>query len=127
MLVEHGVALLWDAHSITGIVPRLFDGELPALNIGSNSGNSCARSVERAVVDVAKESTYQSVVNGRFKGGYITRHYGDPDNNVHALQLEIAQRTYMDENTRVFDASLAGRLRETLQQMLTEFLRAATS
>ena len=127
MLAEHGVALLWDAHSITGIVPRLFDGELPALNIGSNSGNSCARSVERAVVDVAKESTYQSVVNGRFKGGYITRHYGDPDNNVHALQLEIAQRTYMDENTRVFDASLAGRLRETLQQMLTEFLRAATS
>lgn len=126
MLVEHGVALLWDAHSIAGVVPRLFAGELPALNIGSNSGNSCARSVERAVVEVAGESTYQSVVNGRFKGGYITRHYGDPDNNVHALQLEIAQRTYMDENTRVFDAPLAGRLRETLQQMLTEFLRAAT-
>ena len=127
MLVEHGVALLWDAHSIAGVVPRLFDGELPALNIGSNSGNSCARSVERAVVEVAAESTYQSVVNGRFKGGYITRHYGDPDNNVHALQLEIAQRTYMDENTRVFNAPLAGKLRETLQQMLTEFLRAATS
>lgn len=127
MLAEHGVALLWDAHSITGVVPRLFDGELPALNIGSNSGNSCARSVERAVVRVAGESTYPSVVNGRFKGGYITRHYGDPDNNVHALQLEIAQRTYMDESTRVFDISLAGKLRQTLQQMLTEFLRATAS
>ncbi|NCF14666.1 MAG: N-formylglutamate deformylase [Gammaproteobacteria bacterium] len=122
-----GFALLWDAHSIAGVVPRLFDGELPALNIGSNNGESCARNVEQDVVEAARASPFESVVNGRFKGGYITRHYGDPDNNVHALQLEIAQRTYMDENTRVFDTSLAGNLRETLRRMLTEFLRAAAS
>jgi len=126
MLARHGFALLWDAHSIAGVVPRLFDGELPALNIGSNSGASCAPDVERAVVEAGQASPYETVVNGRFKGGHITRHYGDPGNNIHALQLEIAQRTYMDENTGVFDAVLAGQLRETLQRMITAFLQAAS-
>ena len=125
MLAQHGIALLWDAHSIAGVVPRLFDGELPALNIGSNSGASCAPGIEAAVVEAAKASPYETVVNARFKGGYITRHYGDPGNNIHTLQLEIAQRTYMDENTRVFDATLAGQLRTTLQRLITGFLRAA--
>lgn len=125
MLAQHGIALLWDAHSITGVVPRLFDGELPALNIGSNSGASCAPAIEAAVVEAAAASPYETVVNARFKGGYITRHYGDPSGRIHALQLEIAQRTYMDENTRVFDATLAGQLRETLRKLLAEFLRVA--
>jgi N-formylglutamate deformylase len=123
---KHGFALLWDAHSIAGIVPRLFDGELPALNIGTNNGSSCASDIERAVVEAAQKSPYHAVVNGRFKGGYITRHYGDPDNKVHALQLEIAQRTYMDERTRVFEVKLAGQLQETLRQLVMAFLRAAS-
>ena len=123
---KHGIALLWDAHSIAGVVPRLFDGELPALNIGTNNGTSCASNIERAVVEAAEKSPYQAVVNGRFKGGYITRHYGDPDNKVHALQLEIAQRSYMDERTRVFEVKLAGQLRETLRQLIMAFLRAAS-
>lgn len=126
MLTRHGFALLWDAHSIAGVVPRLFDGELPALNIGSNNGASCVSNIEETVVEAAKASPYETAVNGRFKGGYITRHYGDPGNNIHALQLEIAQRIYMDENTGVFDAVLAGQLRETLQQMITAFLAVAT-
>lgn len=126
MLARHGFALLWDAHSIAGVVPRLFDGELPALNIGTNSGASCAPHIERAVVEAGEASPYKTVVNGRFKGGYITRHYGDPGNNIHALQLEISQRTYMDENTGVFDDALAGQLRETLQQLISRFLRAAS-
>ena len=126
MQERHGFALLWDAHSIAGVVPRLFDGELPALNIGTNSGTSCAPHIERAVVEAAEASPYETVVNGRFKGGYITRHYGDPGNNVHALQLEIPQRTYMDENTGVFDDALAGQFRETLRQLITRFLRAAS-
>ncbi len=125
MLAQHGFALLWDAHSIAGVVPRLFDGELPALNIGSNSGSSCAPALAEAVVAIAKASPYETAVNGRFKGGYITRHYGDPKNNVHALQLEIAQRSYMDENTRIFDEVLAGQLRGTLRRLTAEFLRAA--
>jgi len=125
MLARHGFALLWDAHSIAGIVPRLFDGELPALNIGTNSGTSCAPDVERAVVEAAEASPYETAVNGRFRGGYITRHYGDPTNNIHALQLETSQRTYMDENTGVFDAALAGQFQETLQRMISAYCQAA--
>ena len=87
---EHGYALLWDAHSIPSVVPRLFDGELPVLNLGSNDGASCAAGVEDAVAAVATASGYSTAINGRFKGGYITRRYGEPAAGVHALQLEIA-------------------------------------
>ncbi len=125
MRAQHGCALLWDAHSIPSCVPRLFDGELPVLNIGSNAGHSCAASVEAAVVGIAKDSGYSMAVNARFKGGYITRHYGNPAKGVHALQLEIAQRAYMHETTTVYDAAKANRLRQTLGQMLEAYLTAA--
>lgn len=121
MRARHGYALLWDAHSIPSVVPRLFDGELPELNIGTNGGGSCSEALEVAVVAAAKQGPYATVVNERFKGGYITRHYGRPREQVHALQLEIAQRTYMDEPTRVFDAGKAAPLRETLRRMLAAF------
>lgn len=120
-----GFALLWDAHSIPSLVPRLFEGELPALNLGSNNSKSCARSVESAVAAVADASSYSFVVNGRFKGGYITRDYGDPENQVHALQLEIAQRAYMNEAHCEFDETKAARLRDTLSMMLQTYLSAA--
>lgn len=122
---EYGYALLWDAHSIPSNVPRLFDGELPELNIGSNDGASCPASIEAAVSAAATASPYNAVVNDRFKGGYITRHYGDPRNCVFALQLEIAQRSYMNEVTRVFDPEKAGRLRSTLRRLLEAFIAAA--
>lgn len=122
---KHGFALLWDAHSIPSLVPRLFDGELPVLNLGSNNSASCIRSIESAVAAVANTSSYSNVVNGRFKGGYITRHYGDPENKCHALQLEIAQRAYMDEASGVFDDAKATRLRDTLSKMLQSYLAAA--
>jgi len=122
---QHGYALLWDAHSIPSVVPRLFDGILPELNVGTNSGKSCAAHIETAVVDAATESPYSVAANGRFKGGYITRHYGQPAKNVHAVQLEIAQRAYMDEATTVFDAEKAHRLRDTLRGLLQACLGAA--
>ena len=122
---EHGFALLWDAHSIPSAVPRLFDGELPELNLGSNETRSCSGSIEAAVAAVATASSHSAVTNGRFKGGYITRHYGDPENNIHALQLEIAQRAYMTEETQSFDAAKAGALRGTLRKMLAKFMDAA--
>ncbi len=122
---KFGYALLWDAHSIASVVPRLFDGELPALNIGTNGGRSCMRDMESAIVAAAGQSDYSHVLNGRFQGGFITRHYGDPASDVHAVQLEIAQRVYMDESTRVFDAPKASRLRDTLRHMLESFIRVA--
>ena len=122
---EFGYALLWDAHSIPSQVPRLFDGELPVLNLGTDDNASCAESIAAAVFDVAKSSSNSSVANARFKGGYITRHYGDPENDVHAIQLEIAQRAYMDEETREFDDALAEKLRDTLRSMIATFMESA--
>ena len=95
---EFGHAVLLDAHSIRGEIPRLFDGLLPDFNIGTNDGKSCAQeSVGRRRASAATRPGYRHVLNGRFKGGHITRHYGQPDRAVHAVQLELAQRTYMNE------------------------------
>lgn len=125
MRAKHGYALLWDAHSIASRVPRLFDGELHELNIGTHGGRSCDPSLEAAVVDAAAAGSFNHVLNGRFQGGFITRHYGDPSNHVHAVQLEIAQRVYMDELTRVYDAAKVAHLRATLRDMLQAFLDTA--
>ena len=122
---RHGQALLWDAHSIPSRVPRLFDGELPVLNLGNFGGRSCSAHIARELQQVAAASPYASVLNGRFKGGYITRHYGDPYGGVQAVQLELAQRAYMDEVTREFDTGRAQRLRETLRALLEAYMRAA--
>ena len=124
---RHGYALLWDAHSIPSAVPRLFDGELPVLNVGSDSGRSCADTIEHAVTEISLSSSFSSVVNGRFKGGYITRNYGNPGNGIHALQLEVAQRAYMNETTLEFEIEKANVLRDTLRRMLNTFLGAANS
>ena len=121
---KHGYVLLWDAHSIPSVVPRLFDGELPELNLGTNGGRSCEQSIEQAVAAEVVESRYSTAINGRFKGGYITRHYGDPENGIHALQLEIAQRVYMNEQTLRFDATKAAALRDTLRKILNILLLA---
>ncbi len=122
---EHGFALLWDAHSIRGEVPRLFEGRLPDLNFGTNSGKSCPEEVLRPVTDAAAQLPYGAVANQRFKGGYITRHYGRPDEGVYALQLEIAQRSYMDEATLRYDEARAGALAEAIKSLMTVFRYAA--
>lgn len=119
---KFGYALLWDAHSIESTLPLLFDGELPALNLGSNDGRSCASERQQAVGDVMQSRVASSVINGRFKGGYITRHYGQPQNGIHALQLEIAQRAYRDERNGRFDEDKARQLRATLTAMLEAYL-----
>jgi N-formylglutamate amidohydrolase len=121
----HGYALLWDAHSIASCVPALFDGELPTLNIGTWDGRSCDRSIADAVVQAAEGSPYDVVLNERFKGGYITRHYGQPENNCHAIQLEIAQRAYMEEATTEYDPQKVTRLRDSLRDMLDAFTKTA--
>ncbi len=122
---EHGYALLWDAHSIRSRVLSLFEGELPVLNIGTYEGASCAADIAGAAVVEAEASGYSMVVNGRFKGGYITRNHGRPGEDVHALQLEIAQRAYMDEEARTYDEGRAEKLRATLSVMLKAYVDAA--
>jgi formiminoglutamase len=92
-----GHAVLFDAHSIRGHIPRLFEGQLPDFNIGTNEGRSCDAGLTQRLAGICTAPGYRHVVNGRFKGGYITRHYGDPDDGIHAVQLELAQRTYMRE------------------------------
>jgi len=94
----HGKVLLWEAHSIASVIPRLFEGKLPDLNIGTADGTACAVVMQDAVHRELRQQPYTWAVNGRFKGGYITRHYGDPAQNVHAIQLEMCQSTYMDES-----------------------------
>jgi len=93
----HGRVVLYDAHSIRSHVPRLFDGELPQFNIGTNGGAACAGDLEAAVAAICAASGQSHVVNGRFKGGWTTRHYGRPESGVHAIQMELAMRGYMAE------------------------------
>ena len=94
---RHPLVVLFDAHSIRSTVPRLFDGVLPAFNIGTNSGRSCAPRLVAPLERVVAASGPDWVTNGRFKGGHITRHYGEPERGIHAVQLELAMRTYLDE------------------------------
>ena len=95
---RHGYAILLDGHSIRAEVPRFFDGRLPDLNLGTADGASCDASVAAVATSIlASDASLTHVVNGRFKGGYVTRRYGRPREGVHALQLEMAQDAYMDE------------------------------
>lgn len=123
---DHGHCLLWDAHSIHSTVPGLFDGRLPDLNVGTADGASCrAARTARVVTVLERQRRFSFVVNGRFKGGYITRHYGRPASGVDALQLEIAQAAYLAERRLPsFDAALAADLGALLVRLLQEFLAA---
>ncbi|MBB5393308.1 MULTISPECIES: N-formylglutamate deformylase [unclassified Herbaspirillum] len=121
----HGYALLWDAHSIRSVIPHLFEGELPVFNFGSASGQSCAPGVAEALLKQAQALAphYPAVLNGRFKGGYITRNYGRPADKVHAVQLELAQRSYMEEQAPyALDAVLSGKLKPVLREFITSYL-----
>ena len=95
---QHGVAALWDAHSIRSVLPRFFDGKLPDLNLGTGKGISCDPALAQTLLAIAERAPgYTGVLNGRFTGGYITRHHGNPAQNVHAVQLEMTQSSYMQE------------------------------
>ena len=123
----HGFVLLWDAHSIRSQIPWLFEGRLPDLNIGTVNGASAAPAIaEAASRACAGSQGLSSVVNGRFKGGYITRQYGRPVQHVHALQLEKCQSLYMQEVAPfAYDKALAARIQPVLNQMVVGSLAAA--
>jgi N-formylglutamate deformylase len=112
---RHPNILLWDAHSIASQLPRLFQGTLPDLNFGTSDGDSCHPDVVMGAVDPARQSGFSWVLNGRFKGGFITRKYGNPHEGVHAIQLEMAQTLYMDERAPFgFIDDLAAKLKPTV-------------
>ncbi len=121
MLALHGRVVLWDAHSIASVVPRFFEGRLPDLNFGTAQGTTCDAAMEAAVVGVARaQDAFSVAVNGRFKGGHITRHYGQPSLGVHAIQLEMCQCLYMDETEPfAYRPERAAQVQPLLRQLTT--------
>ena len=125
---HHGVAILYDCHSIRSRIPFLFDGTLPDFNIGTADGTSCDPRIATAVLDIcAKAGGYSSVLNGRFKGGWTTRAYGTPTDGVHAIQMELAQSTHLASETPpfAFDPDRAARLRPILARILATLAEIA--
>lgn len=116
----HGMAILYDCHSIRSLIPFLFEGILPDFNIGTNNGTSCDARVEAATFELCAASGRTHVLNGRFKGGWTTRHYGRPRDGVHAIQMELAQSTHLQSETPPFayDEEKAAALRTTLAAIL---------
>ncbi|MDP7592782.1 MAG: N-formylglutamate deformylase [Litorilituus sp.] len=112
----HKVVLL-DAHSILSKVPRFFEGKLPDFNFGSADGISCDEKLMQKVMQLDL-SPYTSISNGRFKGGYITRAYGAPKENVHAIQLELSQHTYMDEPSDNYNEQKASQVKLKLKAIV---------
>jgi len=114
---QYSKVVLLDAHSIKSQVPRFFSGTLPDFNFGSANGSSCDPALISRIQQL-ELTPYSSVINGRFKGGYITRAYGDPANNIHALQLELSQRTYMDEDQTCYNEYKAELVKQKLRSMV---------
>ena len=131
----HGRVVLYDAHSIRSRVPRLFEGELPHLNLGTNHGASCAAALKRVVEQACDDPRFTRVTDGRFTGGWTTRNYGCPAHEVHAVQMELACRGYLNEPASLesgnwpppFEPARAAPLSEVLQRALLACLNFATS
>ena len=128
---DHGRIVLYDCHSIRSTIPRLFEGVLPVFNLGTSSGASCDPALARRIEDLCAASGHPWVSNGRFKGGYITRRFGTPQNGIHAVQMELACRGYMREAPGPvspeawppdYDAAYAAPIRATLRAILDEAL-----
>ncbi|HQY87554.1 MAG TPA: N-formylglutamate deformylase [Tepidisphaeraceae bacterium] len=128
----HPKIVLYDCHSIRSVIPRLFEGELPNFNFGTNDGKSCDASLSREIESIITSTNFSSVVNGRFKGGYITRHYAKPEDGVHAVQMELACRGYLREPVGAvnesnwptpYDKRFAEPMRAILMRVLDECIR----
>lgn len=120
----HGHALLWEGHSIPSECPMFFDGRLPDYNLGTAGGASCEPAVEQALAATLESGSTSFVINGRFKGGYITRHFGEPLRHINAVQMEMTQASYLDErHPQHFDAERAS----TAQALLRELLLAGVA
>ncbi|MFM0253604.1 N-formylglutamate deformylase [Paraburkholderia sediminicola] len=122
---KHGKVLLWEAHSIRSHVPRFFEGRLPDFNFGTSNGASAVAGLAEDMAAIVEryDGGYTAVANGRFKGGYITREYGQPSQGVHALQLELSQITYMEEHMPyAYDETLAAKVEPLLEALVVKAL-----
>jgi N-formylglutamate deformylase len=133
---RHANIVLYDCHSIRSNIPRLFEGVLPNFNIGTNNGSTCALALTNAVEAACADTNYTRVTNGRFRGGYTTRHYGRPADGVHALQMELACRGYMREPLEAvfagewptqYDEEVARPMRVVLTRVLQACVRFASA
>ncbi|HEX7114437.1 MAG TPA: N-formylglutamate deformylase [Steroidobacter sp.] len=125
ILERHGAALLWDAHSIASEIPSLFEGVLPEFNFGTRDGASCPPAIAGALLEiVTTDGRFDAVLDGRFKGGYITQHYGRAADRVYAVQLELAQRAYMNEAACSWDAERAAPARALIARVLERYLQS---
>lgn len=116
---RHGRAVLWEGHSIRSVAPFLFDGRLPDFNLGTVDGSSCSQACQsRLEAVLAGQQDYSWISNGRFRGGYITRHYGRPGQDIDAIQLELAQCNYMDEDSFAWDPQRAAPTRVLIRRLL---------
>jgi len=117
---QYGYVVLFDCHSIKSVVPRFFEGRLTDFNLGTSSGASCAPDLRSKLSEaLAKDSQYTLAIDGRFTGGYITRRYGSPADNIHAFQLELSTATYMDEEPAFgWREDLADQVRPSLRAMM---------
>ena len=115
---------LWDAHSIRSVVPRFFEGKLTDLNLGNADGSASDSGLAHNLLEITQDAPgYTAVLNGRFKGGYITRTYGQPAARIHAIQLEQSQATYMEENPPfTFREDLAEQVRPVLRRLIDAML-----
>jgi N-formylglutamate deformylase len=126
----HGIVVLYDCHSIRSHIPFLFKGKLPDLNVGTNDGSSCDPSIESAAMEVTRSASgFTSVLNGRFKGGFTTRHFGNPATGVHAIQMELAQCTHLASESPPFayDEAKAEKLRLHLEELLQRIEKISLS
>lgn len=115
----HGIAVLYDCHSIRPVIPYLFDGVLPDFNVGTDNGATCDPRIEAATIGICRAAEgYTSILNGRFRGGWTTRHYGRPADGVHAIQMELTQSTHLADHAFAYDPARAARLRPHLAAIL---------
>ncbi|MBY0396162.1 MAG: N-formylglutamate deformylase [Thermoleophilia bacterium] len=125
---RHGRVVLYDCHSIRSVVPRLFDGVLPHLSIGTNGGRSCDPSLTAAIEEAIGPAPFSRVTDGRFRGGWITRHHGRPAEGVHAVQMELAMRGYLATESGhppEYDEGIAAPMRAVLSRVLEACLAFA--
>jgi N-formylglutamate deformylase len=133
---QHAAIVVYDCHSIRSRIPRLFQGDLPNFNLGTYDGASCSAALTASVESICDRTEFSHITNGRFKGGYITRHYGQPSQGVHALQMELACRGYMSEVPGPvepgswpphYDPGGAASMRQALNEILNACLEFAHS